>query len=171
MRYTPWALLPVAALTVPAYAAVYFTTEQAQQAIFPGEQLTAASVQLSDEQARQIEKKTGVSVRHKEIKVWKAASGGWFVEDEVVGKHEFITYAIGLNADGSVKQIEIMEYRESYGYQVRDQDWRGQFVGKTAADPLSLNHDIRNVSGATLSCKHVADGVKRILATYALALR
>jgi hypothetical protein len=33
--------------------------------------------------------------------------------DEVVGKHEFITYAAGLNADGSVKQIEIMDYRET----------------------------------------------------------
>jgi len=26
------------------------------------------------------------------------------IVDEVVGKHEFITYAAGLNLDGSVKQ-------------------------------------------------------------------
>ena len=89
----------------------------------------------------------------------------------MVGKHEYITYAIGLNADGSVKQVEIMDYRESYGYQVRDEQWRQQFVGKTVADPLKLNQDIRNISGATLSSKHIADGVKRVLATYAIALK
>jgi hypothetical protein len=34
---------------------------------------------------------------------------GGFIVDEVVGKHEFITYPAEINADGSVKQIEIME--------------------------------------------------------------
>ena len=80
-------------------------------------------------------------------------------------------YAIGLNADGSVKQVEIVDYRESYGYEVRNPEWRKQFVGKTASSLQSLNQDIRNISGATLSCRHVADGVKRVLATYAIALK
>ena len=57
------------------------------------------------------------------------------------------------------------------GYEVRNPEWRKQFVGKTAADPLRLNADIRNISGATLSSRHVTDGVKRVLATYAVALR
>jgi len=30
---------------------------------------------------------------------------------------------------------------------------------------VQLNADIKNVSGATLSCKHVTDGVKRVLAS------
>jgi Na+-transporting NADH:ubiquinone oxidoreductase subunit NqrC len=36
---------------------------------------------------------------------------------------------------------------------------------------LRLEHDIKNISGATLSCRHIADGVKRVLATHAVALR
>ena len=103
----------MAAISVPAYAATYFTVEQAQQAIFPGEKLTKAFVTLTDQQVGEIEHRSGANVRLKEIKVWKVAGGGFFVVDEVVGKHEFITYAIGLNADGSVKQIEVMEYKES----------------------------------------------------------
>ena len=39
-------------------------------------------------------------------------------------------------------------------------------VGKSAASPLKVGSDIRNISGATLSSLHVAEGVKRILATY-----
>ncbi|MFI4940999.1 MAG: FMN-binding protein [Burkholderiales bacterium] len=171
MKINQWIWLPVAAISTSAYATRYFTTEQAQQAIFPGEKMAPAFVTPTDEQARQIDKMTGANVRNKEIKVWKASGGGWFILDEVVGKHEFITYAVGLSADGSVKQIEIVDYRESYGYEVRSPGWRKQFVGKTVADPLKLDQDIRNISGATLSSRHIADGVKRALATYAVVLK
>jgi len=166
-----WILLPMAAVSVSAYATTYFTTEQAQQAIFPGAKLVPAHIVLTDEQKAEIEKKSDVNVRHKEVQVWKVAGGGYFFVDEVVGKHEFITYAVGLNVDGSVKQIEIMDYRESYGYEVRNPQWRKQFVGKKADDPLSLNEDISNISGATLSSRHIADGVRRILATYETTLK
>lgn len=171
MKNGQWLWLPVAAISTSVYATTYFTTEQAQQAIFPGEKLTSAFVTLTDEQAKRVEKMTELNVRRKEIQAWKTSGGDWFILDEVVGKHEFITYAIGLNANGSVKQIEIVDYRESYGYEVRNSEWRKQFVGKTATDPLKLDQDIRNISGATLSSRHVTEGVKRILATYAVALK
>jgi Na+-translocating ferredoxin:NAD+ oxidoreductase RnfG subunit len=168
---TQWLWLPVAAISTSAYATTYFTTEQAQQAIFPGKTMTAAFVALSDAQAKQIEKTTGVNVRSREVKAWRVQGGGIFVLDEVVGKHEFITYAVGIDAEGRVAGVEIVDYRESYGYEVRNAEWRTQFIGKSAADPLQLTHDVHNVSGATLSCKHVTDGVKRLLATYAIALK
>jgi len=171
MKQYGWIWMPLAAISTSVYATTYFTVDQAQAAMFPGEKLTPAFVTLTDAQARQIETQTGVNVRLREVKAWKVASGGWFIVDEVVGKHEFITYAVALSADGSVKNIEIMDYRESYGYEVRTPAWRKQFVGKTAADPLKLDQDIHNISGATLSSKHIADGVKRVLATYVVALK
>ncbi len=168
-----WHLLPAAAVVIcaPAYATVYLTTEQAQAAIFPGERFTPAFVTLTDEQRRAIESRSDVSVRSREVKVWRVGSGGWFILDEVVGKHEFITYALGLSAEGRVAGIEILDYRESYGYEIRGTAWRKQFVGKSVADPLKLDGDIRNISGATLSCRHVADGVRRLLATYETVLK
>ena len=169
--WLPIICIPVPMIAVPAYAATYLTVEQAQQTIFPGQKLTAANITLTSEQAREIERRSDTNVRHKEIQLWKVNGGGFFIVDEVVGKHEFITYAVGLNADGTVKQIEIMIYRESYGYEVRNADWRAQFVGKNAAAPLKLTKDIKNISGATLSCRHIADGVKRVLATYEVALK
>ena len=48
--------------------------------------------------------------------------------------------------------------------------WRAQFVGKRADAPLKLGADIKNISGATLSSKHITDGVKRLLVTHALVL-
>jgi Na+-translocating ferredoxin:NAD+ oxidoreductase RnfG subunit len=93
------------------------------------------------------------------------------VVDEVVGKFELITYAVGLNADGSVKQVEVLSYRESHGQEIRLPAWRRQFVGKTAAAPLKVGDDIANISGATLSCSHVTEGIRRIVAVVDLARR
>ena len=64
-----------------------------------------------------------------------------------------------------------LDYRETFGGQVRDPNWRAQFTGKHHGQSLKLGKDIRNISGATLSSKHVTDGVRRILSTYAVVLR
>jgi len=172
--FNRWALAPAAAvLVVPcAYATQYLSIEQAQQLIFPGASFAQPEVvKISDEQRREIERRAGVNVRAREQRVWRATDGGFFIVDEVLGKHEFITYAAGLNADGSVRQIEILEYRESYGYEVRTPAWRRQFAGKRAGDRLKLDEDIKNIGGATLSCRHITDGVKRLLAFYEVALK
>ncbi len=86
--------------------------------------------------------------------------------DSVLGKHDFITYAVAIDPSGQVKGIEILDYRETYGSQIRDKVWRQKFIGKTSKDPLTLDRDIPNISGATLSSKHVTEGVRRILQTY-----
>jgi Na+-transporting NADH:ubiquinone oxidoreductase subunit C len=96
---------------------------------------------------------------------------GWFIEDEVVGKHEFITWALALNADGAVRQIEILDYRETYGHEIRDVKWREQFVGKAHGAALKLDTDIKNISGATLSSRHITEGVRRLLSFHALVLK
>lgn len=78
---------------------------------------------------------------------------------------------MGINLDGTVRMIDIMDYRETYGYQVREASWRGQFVGKNSGASFKLDKGIDNISGATLSCKHLADGVKRVLTLYDVALK
>jgi len=171
MRHANWIWIPVAAVSSSVYATTYFTVEQVQQAMFPGAKLVHAFITLSDAQRKSIEQRTGVKVPNAEVKLWTVSDGSFLIVDEVVGKHEFITYALGLNADGSVKRIEIMDYRESYGYEIRNAQWRGQFVSKTAQASLEFGQDIKNISGATLSCRHVAEGVKRLLATYEVALK
>ena len=167
-------LLPLAAFVVPggpAYATVYLSVEQAQAVMFPGATFKADNRTLTSEQVKTIEHASGVSVRSKQLKAWRVSTGGWLIVDEVVGKHEFIPFALGLDDSGAVKAIEILEYREAYGGQIREPDWRKQFVGKQPGSKLQLNKGIRNISGATLSCKHITDGVNRLLATYDVALK
>lgn len=171
MRWEPLLAAPLVVITAPAWASVYLTVEQAQQAIFANESLRKMSFSLTPAQRDALRERTGVHEPFNEDGVWQAAGGGLFVVDRVVGKHELITYAVGISRDGTVKQIEIMEYRETYGSEVRNPAWRKLFVGKSAASPVKLNQDIVNITGATLSSKHITDGVRRVLAVYDMALK
>lgn len=148
---------PAAALvsvTSAAHAVQYLTVPQAQKLAFP------SATQFVEIQAG---------------RAWKAQAGGrtlgLFVFDHVIGKHLYIDYAVALDPGGRVLRVEILQYRESYGGEVRQASWLAQFVGKTSASPLAINQDIRNISGATLSSRHVTEGVKRILAAYGHGVR
>jgi Na+-transporting NADH:ubiquinone oxidoreductase subunit C len=166
----------ISAGAIPCYATTYLTVDQAQKICFTNAtQFVAADVTLTRAQMKAIEKDSGVRVRLPTQKVWRAMDGnrflGWFIQDEVLGKHEYIQWALALNADGGVRQIEILDYRETYGYQVREEKWRAQFYGLQHGAKLKLGDDIKNISGATLSCRHVTDGVKRLLSFYEIALK
>jgi Na+-translocating ferredoxin:NAD+ oxidoreductase RnfG subunit len=154
-----------------AQATIHVSLESVQQQIFPNEKLELATVSLPEPVREKMQEASTVRQHFKTDHIYKSNKGEWLIIDEVVGKHEMIKYAVGINADGSVRQIAIMDYVESYGYEVDDLKWRAQFVGKTAASTIKLNKDIDNISGATLSCKHLADGVKRVMVMYDLALK
>ncbi len=163
-------LVPFATLAIvsPASATVYLSIAQAQQLMFPGATFTPEFRELTREQVSAVEKASEVDVRNRNVRIWRVSTGGWFIADEVVGKHEFIPFALSLDAGGAVKAVEILEYRESYGSQIRNQGWRDQFTGKRHGATLALTKDIQNISGATLSSRHITDGIKRLLATYAI---
>ena len=96
---------------------------------------------------------------------------GWLIVDQVIGKSEAITYALALDSAGAVVSLEVLEYRESHGGEVRMPAWRKQFVGKTAGDAAELNREIKIISGATLSCRHLTEGVQRLLKWYQAVLK
>jgi len=148
--------LPAAAIvsaTAPACAVQYLSVDAAQKLAFP-----AAT--------RFVE--NGGST-------WKAQASdrllGLFVLDHVIGKHLYIDYAVALDTSGRVMRVDILQYRESYGGEVREPGWLAQFVGKSSASPLKIGSDIRNISGATLSSQHLTEGVKRVLSTYGSHVR
>jgi Na+-translocating ferredoxin:NAD+ oxidoreductase RnfG subunit len=160
-------------ISVPmiAEAKIYLSIEQAQKILMPHKQLSKMPMIITDDLQEKM--RSASSIRHpfQGDQIWKTSDGGWFIVDEVVGKHEMITYAVGLSPSGTITGIEILEYVESYGYEVAEAQWRKQFVGKNANDPIKLNQDIQNIGGATLSCKHITDGVKRVAVLYELALK
>jgi len=146
-----WTPVAAACFAAPVYATQYLTVEQAQRALFPQAEAFAPAA-LGDKLA------------------WAASKGstllGHVIVDEVVGKEELITYAVGIEADGVLRGLEILDYREPRGGEVRDPRWRAQFKGKRQGAPLAVDDDIQNISGATLSCRHITEGVRRLLDAY-----
>ncbi len=176
MKWTPspaLLFLPVAAIVAPALAGARINVglEEAQHRLFPGQKLTLSPVLLTEAQRDKMRELSSVREPFKGERVWRTDLGEWFIIDEVLGKHEMIKYALAINANGTIKGIEIMEYVESYGYEVAEASWRSQFTGKSADATLKLNKDIKNISGATLSCKHMTDGIKRLMVMYDIALK
>src|SRR5262249_60603477 len=101
-----------------AYAVQYLTIGEAQKQAFP-------SASFTEIQAGRI---------------WRAETGGrlvgFFIFDRVIGKHLYIDYAVALDSGGRIRRVEILQYRESYGGEIRSPSWLAQFVGKTSASPL-----------------------------------
>ena len=163
-------------ITTPgaAYAVQYLDIEAAQKLCFPvATVFEPAHIVFTPEQTKAIETRSGEKVTSKGQQIWRAKNGekllGYFIVDYVIGKHLIIDYAVALTPDGAVAKVEIMQYRESHGDEIRGEDWRKQFTGKTCESDFTLNNEIINISGATLSCRHVTDGIRRVLATFCVA--
>ena len=148
-KWINWTAPAAVVMTVgsAAHAVQYLTIPEAQKHAFP------SATGFTEVQAGRI---------------WRAEAGGrlvgFFIFDRVIGKHLFIDYAVALDPAGRVHEVEILQYRESYGGEIRSPSWLAQFVGKSSTSALQVGNDIRNISGATLSSQHVTEGVKRILA-------
>ena len=161
---------------VSARAERYLTVDEARKLCFPAaDKFEEQTLRFTEQQRKSIQKQSGIKVRNLGNHIRLARQGtnllGVLVVDHVLGKHEIIDYAVAILPTGIVAQVEILEYRESHGMEVRGEKWREQFKGKSSEAKLRLNDDIYNISGATISCRNVTEGVKRVLATYDVVLR
>lgn len=166
------AALPVTALI----AADYISVDAAQKAIFPEADAFQEILLPQDAgRAQAVLARAGPQPAHGMVRIWTAMRGGVLVGhvfvDEVIGRQSLITYAVGVEPGGSLRNLEILSYRESHGGEIRNAAWRGQFAHRSDLDQLRFRTDIKNISGATLSSEHVTQGVRWVLALWQTALR
>lgn len=151
------------------YAGVYFTKDEALKMAFPeADSIEKKVVIVTDEQKKKIQELLHVKRVSRIYKYYAGTKNGKIMGyakiDNVIGKSQPITFMVVLNLDGSIKMVEILAYRETQGGEIRQKRFRDQFKGKKVTDALRLNSDIRNISSATLSCRAITDGVRRIAA-------
>jgi Na+-translocating ferredoxin:NAD+ oxidoreductase RnfG subunit len=173
-----WAIA-LAALSAPVQivvAAEYLSVDAAQRTFFPqADQFSELALTLSAAQRAQVTSLAGAQVPHRSLRIWKALRAGEFVGyvlvDEVIGREEFITYAVGIDTHGRLSTVEVLAYRESHGGEIRNAAWRQQFSGRQSLAQLRMQTDIKNIAGATLSCEHVTAGVRWLVALWQVALQ
>ena len=147
---------------------VYLTEEEALKILFPkAQKIHAEELRLTPDQKLQIQDRIGWKFPEESFRAFQAETDGkvdgYAVIQETIGKHRPITYIVGITPQGKVFDVEIMVYRESKGSEVRRKRFNAQYEGKTAQDPISINKDIINITGATMSVRSVSAGVKRAL--------
>lgn len=151
-----------------AYAVQYATVSDVQRTYFPSASTFIYSEKvLSVEEKEILEESLSTDIKEDRIAYSKVQSKsgqtlGYIFIDEVIGKHELITYAVAFSATKKILGVEVLEYRETRGQEIIDPNWRKQFEGLGSGALLKVGKDIQNISGATLSCVHVTEGVKRI---------
>jgi FMN-binding domain len=169
-------LLLATLLPVPVLATDYLSIEAAQKAVFPqADAFTEVLLAQTPQQLQAMLAQSGPQPPHGTIRIWKATQGGTLLGhvlmDEVIGRQNLITYAIGIDTHGALQNLEILAYRESHGGEVRNAAWRAQFDHRSSLDQLRFGVDIKNISGATLSSEHVTQGVRWLMTLWQGALR
>ncbi len=170
------AALAACATVQVTVAAEYLSVEAAQKALFPqADRFTEVVLALSPAQRERVAALAGSQPPHRSLRAWRALRGdqllGFVFVDEVIGKEDFITYALGIDAEGRLSTPEVLAYRESHGGEIRSEAWRRQFTGRQRLDQLRVQTDIKNIAGATLSCEHVTEGVRWLTALWQVALQ
>lgn len=153
------------------HADVFLTIEQAREEIFGSTPMHEVQVILSDDQIEAIEDSSEIRVLTEKVRAWKTENNEWFLVDQVIGKHEMIDMAVGIDNSGKILGLRVLKYVESYGSEVRYTKWLDQFNGRDSSQKLLLDNQIDNISGATLSCRHITDGVNRWAHTWDHVLR
>ncbi len=149
---------------------VYLSPADALKIIFPSSTYQKETKTLTEEQKIALEKQLGAKLSKTEWEFTIAKTGkkmdGITLIDNEIGKTEPITFMTALLPDGSIKDVEILVYREAYGSEVTGKGFLKQFNSKKQSDPLILGKDISNVTGATLSSRAITRGVKRAVALW-----
>ena len=158
-----------------AWAVQYQNPQEAMRRLFPAAaRFAALSDPLTPARRTQVQREAGSAFPPGDAPSWWAAVDaqdqllGHVALDHAVGKTELIDFAVGFAPDHAIVGVEILAYRESHGAEIRLPAWRRQFVGRKHPGQLRFGDDIRNIAGATLSCRHVSDAVQRLSALVAL---
>lgn len=162
------------AVAADVYEQVYLSEPEAVRTIFGQAPVDRQTVTPTAAQRTMIERYLGRRLPDKDVTFLVARKGRQvdaygLILDEI-GKHDPITFIVGITPDLHVKDVAVMVFRERRGDGVRRRRFLAQFPGKRLGDPLMLSQDVMPISGSTMSSVAVSSGVKRALALTAVLM-
>jgi Na+-translocating ferredoxin:NAD+ oxidoreductase RnfG subunit len=85
---------------------------------------------------------------------------GYYVEKQVVSRSGPFEIGVVLNTEYQVLEAMVLNYPYQRGRQVCSEKFTKQFRGKNINDPLVPGTDINAMTGATISCRVMTEGVR-----------
>ena len=137
------------------HAEVFLTEDEALKLMFPkSERIRKDMIRLTPEKKTEIEDRIGWKFPEEVFEVYIGDTGaqidGYALVQNTIGKHKPMTYMVGVDHTGTCTNVEVLVFREAKGSEVRTKRFNVQYEGKTVFDPVRINKDIVNISGATM---------------------
>lgn len=150
------------------HAEVFMTEEAAVKIMLPKSQrIRKELLRLSQEKKELVEQRIGWKFPEDSFDVYIGETAdkvdGYAMVHNTIGKHKHMTYVVGVDGQGRVTDVELLVFREARGSEVGRKRFNSQYESKTVFDPIRINKDIINISGATMSVRSMSAGVKRVL--------
>lgn len=150
------------------HAEVFMTEEDAVKIMLAGsDRVRKDVIRLSQEKKDAIEQRIGWKFPEESFELYIGETGdtidGYAMVNNTIGKHKHMTYMVGVDNRGACTDVELLVFREAKGSEVRRKRFNAQYEGKTVSDPIRINKDIINITGATMSVRSISAGVKRVL--------
>ena len=158
----------MAAAAIPAAGEVYLNEAQALSIILGEKAVIRREQKTLDPGLRtKLERSSNLRFPEAFYTFFIATQAGqpekYAIQMSEIGKTEPITFMVGISPEGKITEVTIMVFRENRGWEVKEKRFLNQFRGKTLRNAIRVDEDIINYTGATLSSKAVARGVRRAL--------
>jgi hypothetical protein len=146
----------------------FMTEDEALKTVMPkSQQVRKELIRLTPEKKELIEQRIGWKFPEDSFELYIGQTGdkidGYAMVHNTIGKYKPMTYMVGVDAKGTCTDVELLVFRDAKGSEVRTKRFNSQYDGKTVTDPIRINKDIINISGATMSVRSMSAGVKRVL--------
>ena len=159
-------LLPALLAFAPMVASLP-TTQEALALAFPGASIQRQEHFLTESQAQKVKTLAGGELPGLWWVAYEARQDGRLVGVAFFDTHRVRTLnetaMVAVNADGTLRRVEVVAFREPQEYLPKDA-WIRQLDGKRLDAGLSLKRAIRPLSGATLTAHVLVDAARRGLA-------
>ncbi len=146
----------------------FMTEDEAVKAILPQSQrIRKETIRLAQDQKSTVEQRIGWKFPEDSFDLYIGETGdkvdGYAMIHNTIGKYKPMTYMVGVDHKGNCTDVELLVFRDAKGSEVGKKRFNSQYDGKTVSDPIRINKDIINISGATMSVRSMSAGVKRVL--------
>src|SRR5574341_1952056 len=147
----------------------YLTEEEALALVFPEcDKIVTDELAMATEEKNKLEKLLNRRFYEDGFRVYigqkKGVIQGYAIIAEEIGKFHPFTFIVGVKLNGKINNVAVLVYRESRGSEIVRKRFLYQFIGKSFKNPIRINKDIINITGATMSVQYMCAGVRKVLA-------
>jgi len=142
--------------------------EEAIKLAFPGaEKIVKKRIFLKDAQRAAIAKICKRAMLNKRVNFYVGYKGGqpmgYATLETVTNRTWPISYIVVMNSDGTIQDVEVLNYQGARNWGVQAESWLKQFFGKNADSDFSAP---TGITGATVSVRTINKGVHCAVASY-----